>query len=635
MAQEIDGLATQVVLDERITPQRIEKLHYNILKGAEDVLCYKFPSTSFSNSQVSFNITSPNLQSCLDRKIILSLQCSFTITTSGRTSGNGPIFTAGTWSPNNILSSGPPYSVSQSLLPLGSIAALRSDCPFQKRCTNVSLQINTQSISYSMFDIAEILLRYGNNYEYANRSLSSLGFKDNYQDYNIANTSNVNNNPLGGYGQQGNAFSGRGVAFTSLTVTNGTIPGIDINNGSIVTIGWDEPLYFPPFIQSLNDVEGLQGLEKLSIQFTTSGLADMLSIDKYKIAGGGDPTTNPVNVTATLIGSPINTQPTLTTFWLYSSASAEQYFLKNRYPITLFNQYITSVPSTSSLAGASNQSIQTQAVTLPSIPSNIWVAVQESKNYKTLNYNATDTFAPISNITLTLGVRSGLLAESFPESLYQMSVRNGLKISFFEFQSNVGSPVCINLAKDLPLLKNLSVGSQERINLSMKITFSNPKTYNAQYEAIILTGDEGILELEHGAARLLSSLVTSKDVVESAIETGNVDTIRVDNNENVGGINLGQNLQHYARNVYNVGRKAYDLYDKHRVPINNAIAKYGPTIAELARQYVASGYSHEDAMRKARKEYKARGLSRGKGLVAGSQIKGNDRRLTSGLDGRD
>ncbi len=623
---EIDEIPSRVVLDERIAPQRIEDLHYNILKGAEDILMYKFPSTSYSSSQISFNITSPNLQAALDRKVILSMQCQFNISTANRTT---PMFTPGTWTPGSSITGSGPYTVSESNKPLGGYAALRSDCPLQKRCSNISVQINTQSINYSAMDILECLSRYTSDYSYSNRSLSSLGFRDNYQSYSIGNADSVNNNPLGGYGQSSSNFSGRGVAFTSLVITNTD------NNNSQLIIGWDEPIFVPPFIQSLNDVGGLMGLEKFSLSFTPTQLQNMLSLDLYAIAGAGNPSVNNVNVTASINATGV-APPTLTTYWLYSSASAEQYFLKNRYPITLFNQYIT----TSAMVAAAAVplvpiSTQTQAVTLPSIPSNLWVYVQETKAQKAYPW-ATDTFAPIQKIIVTLGVRSGLLAESFPQSLYQMSVRNGLQMSFYEFLGNCGSPVCINLAKDLPLLKGLSVGSQERINLSVQVIYYNLKEYETQFDVVLLTGDEGILELQSGAARIMSSLVTSKDVVESAIETGDVDTMKVDNDESVGGGgNIGRNVKHYTSNIQHIGRKAHELYNRYKEPIHEAAKYVAPTIAALARQYLAAGYSHEEAMRKAKKAHKGKGLSKGKGLVAGSQIRGNDRRLTSGLDGRD
>ena len=342
-----------------------------------------------------------------------------------------------------------------------------------------------------------------------------------------------------------------------------------------------------------------------------------------------------MDVTGSIYGSGI-AQPYLTTFWLYSALSAQQYNLRNLYPITLFNQYITTTSPNVDLASVTPyQKTTTQAVTLPSIPSNIWVYVQETKQQRSVPWS-TDTFCPIQNINVTLGVRSGLLSQSYPESLYQMSTRNGLKMSYFEFANTAGSVICLNLSKDLPLLKNLAIGSQDRLNLSMNITWSNPKYYQSQFDIVMLTGHEGILELYQGSSRLLTSIVTSGEIANALIETGDYDTTRVNNDEIVGG-SIGENFKHWSNKIRKIGRKAYDLYEQNKNAIN-------PIVAGLAKHYVGRGYTYDQAIKKAEKDShkgmsagglkKGKGLKRGRGLVAGSMISGDDSRLTSNLNNR-
>ncbi len=633
MAQ-IDGVKSRVIIDERLDSQRFEDLQYNILKGPSDILTKVDPSTSFSNGQISWNISSPNLESALDRRVILSVQCLFTITTENRSDEQGPIFNTllnpngsspgygvpWVWSPVSILTTAG-TAVTQNNNPLQSICALRSDCPFQKRCNVITVGVNTQQLNYQPFDYLEALLRYTADYDYSNRAISSLGYRDNYQSYSIPfNNSLVN--PLAGFG---NAFVGRGIGFDSLQITN-----ININQSEVL-IGWSELLMVPPFIQSLNDKPGLMGLEKLNIIMTMSDVANMLSINEYEIAGLNNPVVNGVTVTGNIYNN--NMQPTLYTNWLYSEVSAPQYNLVNKYPISVFNQYSVSSGGNTSVPSGSIYKSQSQTILLSSIPSDLYIFVQESKQARSTP-TATDTFAPIQSINITLGTRSGILANATQDTLYSMSVRNGLKLSYAEFIANVGSPIRISLSKDLPILRTLAVGSQQRITLMATVTYQNPKEYASQFDTYLVVSDEGILELFRGSGRLLTSLVTSEDLVTSAIEKGDVDTVKVNEDDIIGGNSIGQNVRHYARSAYNVGRKAYDLYDKHKDTINPLIAKYGPTIAQLTQHFLGLGYSHAEAQRKARNHHrKGKGLVKAKGLVAGNMIQRNDTRLISSLQG--
>jgi len=109
------------------------------------------------------------------------------------------------------------------------------------------------------------------------------------------------------------------------------------------------------------------------------------------------------------------------------------------------------------------QSVSMNNIVVSQVPSKMYVFARKKNSDKT--YNDADSYACIENLNFTLGTRSGILSSATHQQLYNMSVANGLEMSWNQFSRRLGSIVCIDLAKDVGGFQPGAVG-----NLSSSFT---------------------------------------------------------------------------------------------------------------------------------------------------------------------
>jgi hypothetical protein len=138
------------------------------------------------------------------------------------------------------------------------------------------------------------------------------------------------------------------------------------------------------------------------------------------------------------------------------------------------------------LALTTSSNVIFQSVRLPSIPKRIYVYAKPSKNIFGQNSmpvnSVPDFFLPITNMKVTFNNRINLLANDNAQTLYNKSVANGLKDSFYEWQYGCGSIMIIDVAKDLGLEADECVGQSNKYStLQIEATFSNS---NLTYQGV-------------------------------------------------------------------------------------------------------------------------------------------------------
>ena len=91
MSNSLVSLPVVAVQDPRVRLEN-ERM-FAIIKGGQQVTYYKYPASSFSNSNFNFSTNPPSKQTILDR--VAMVQVPFTITFTGTGAGTGNILQPG------------------------------------------------------------------------------------------------------------------------------------------------------------------------------------------------------------------------------------------------------------------------------------------------------------------------------------------------------------------------------------------------------------------------------------------------------------------------------------------------------------------------------------------------------------
>lgn len=114
-------------------------------------------------------------------------------------------------------------------------------------------------------------------------------------------------------------------------------------------------------------------------------------------------------------------------------------------------------------------SITMDSVVLGQVPSRIFIWLNKQESGRTSE--DADGFLRVDSINMTIGTRTGLLSGKTTQDLYEMCVNNGMDgVNYHQWNKRLGSPVCINVAKDLA---GLDVGYQGAFSVSFTVNYTN------------------------------------------------------------------------------------------------------------------------------------------------------------------
>ncbi len=134
------------------------------------------------------------------------------------------------------------------------------------------------------------------------------------------------------------------------------------------------------------------------------------------------------------------------------------------------------------------------------IPAYGIIQVKRSLDDRTVSYLA-DSCYPIDKVSITLGNKPGLLSNATPEQLWQMSVRNGLDVSWDEWRYRGQCIVLFKFGEDIG---GLVPGASAMMRMQIKVDFKNPYTLTAGYktDAELFLVTPGMLTLMPNAMNL-------------------------------------------------------------------------------------------------------------------------------------
>lgn len=573
MSARVLGEKAEIDLDVRTHPQSLGELTYNILKGNNTASLHTYPSTSFSDSTIQWNIQAPSIQSFLDRKALILMSAIVTVTRSGA-SDPSRIFGASTYvQPTNAADYANFFN--------GNFA-LRAVAPLHSACTKVEVSLNNNSISYdaSQF-VAALFGHYGPKMNSAETNIGSLYYPDQSWDYDDFPAPR---NPLSTYGNCPFGSSARGSAFESLRVISNTA------NACSFEISWYEPVIIPPFIafSETPDKQGLAGLNSVTLSYSIGKIERMFSLNLAGIQGG----INDFAVDVTFRN--VTTVPTLMLNWLSLSVADTQFLRANKYGFSKYSPWITGG---NTLAPRQSTKIISLVTQTSSVPSKVFVYIQRAQHDRTIY--TSDAFCRIDSIDMTFGNMTNLLGNSTNGTLYQMSSRNGIKVTQNQFSNYTGSVVCIDMQKDIPL-GDLSVGFKGSFNIQVNVNVTNLSYSSVPVELIMLLFNESVLEISNGSTL----------VYEGLIDKETLDNAKIDPNfaikpENIvgGAVDLGECTKMFARKAFDIGKPLLQKASQH-VPvvgpyISDAI-DLGTKAYDIYKSLRGSGMTHEQALKEAK-----------------------------------
>jgi hypothetical protein len=459
---------------------------YAVKQGALQFTSQQFDAISKSTSMLTFNIQVPSELTVVDRAI--KLRSSWTVRL--RTPLAEPI--AG-------------YGIDTALAPF----------PVSGLFSTITANINNTAVSCQLQDLLyNVYLQSINKRDIASYNSTAPYYPDNYFSY--ADAEGAVNNPLSGYN---NAVDSEIAPRGSFYIDNLVESADATYNYYDITFTTTEPLFLSPFIfnSEASNKAGLIGLTNLNIQMNIAGS----NVRAVRTAIAGSQCTLTACNSATLL------------FNFATCPSTQILPSHQTLPYAQFSRYITTVPTITagSLTAPSTARLVSSTITLNTIPDKLVICVRKSLSAKTSS--DTDSFLPISGISLNFANQAGILSGATKEQLYTFSREAGSCQVWNEYcgrafagdpaviagkgLKTVGSVLMLDFGKHINLSEPYySAGVLGQFVLSFILNVENYSTSAlADYEICLVTMESGIMVNQKGSSVTYVG-VLSKDMVVQA-----------------------------------------------------------------------------------------------------------------------
>lgn len=369
-------------------------------------------------------------------------------------------------------------------LQLGTNDALRQ-FPLSSICDVLTVQINGESISDNLADKLHALLCFGNDRECRQHSISTTPTApDAFQEYADWATLGSGKNPLADFGESN--FDPRG-GFP--------VEVIDARTFRVVVT---EPLMLSPFLSGMGpQEEGFVNVNQLNISYRWK--SDLSQILSHSSLGNA---ITVVNVTMFQAPEILTTYITPDLTHPVPQLQVLPYHKSQDYIKTL----ATLAP------GASTRAVS-DSIKLSQVPRRLYLFCRHER--ATANQNTADSFLAIDRLSILWNNQSGLFSSASPQDLYEVSVRNGLNLSWPSWSKYRGSVMCIEFGKDIGLLDNEAPGVQGQytIQIQMDVTNKSSQPFTPEFYQVFLM--EGTFSIAENMGRASLGNLTQQVVLAS------------------------------------------------------------------------------------------------------------------------
>ena len=481
-------IKTIVVRDSRLPGEKTDVATIIVPEGPSSVTYQSVTTADPTSVNPIFTIDAPSQLTGLQRTAYWSMTGSFVVTGTGL---------------NN-------FNVTDRV-------ALRQ-FPLQSMCSSLEAQINDTTVSIgSVNQILPALLRV------ANPSQSGTGVQS-----GTPNAPDWTSNYEAAVGRLNSPFRPSGdmeVSDTNSPPRTIGITGIVWNGGfTTMTVSFSvrEPIILPPFgYTNAAREKAIYGVNQIQIKANMRDFHRGLSL---AIPAGSTVTGVTMTPTAQSILAVLVTPDDRS---LSLARTEAQIFRYDYNTVQSFFTTLTAgvVNDTASVSGSSN------SFQLPVIPEKIIIFASYSEtDRQDQTASHADAFMPITSLQVQAGTRAGLLSGASTMDLYAMSLKNGAKTPFFNYEglpqissanagnqaNGSGGPVVIDVAADLSLPEGMTPGMSAQWQFAVsQVTAVNRYGRNItgpRLTVIAITG--GIIENLAGASKIVVGGVSTLDADE-------------------------------------------------------------------------------------------------------------------------
>lgn len=457
---------------------------YGIIDGAETVAWQLYPASSVSNTNLQISATQPNRSTMIDRRVWLQVTADFSIT--GTAPGGGV-----------------------PLLDIGVSDALRA-YPLTSVISSMTMKIGGKSVTVgSMDQFWPQLLRYHNPIAQRDTDYSvTPSMMDQYQEY--AQGLGSNRNPLAGYGSNSAEMSRGGFTQALITSLVNPAPALAGTVTATFSVTLQEPLFLSPFIFARGDNEpALIGVDNFNFTATFDPLARMWS--RFNVPGGSSvsPLVAGQGVNVTLRGAGL----------LFRQLTPKVTVgIPRNLAYSYFNPVLYQQQASGAIGAGAQTTLTSSVITLPGIPRRIYIWASE--RFADQSFLTSDTMFSIDQVTLKWGTNT-YLREATPLDLYNISVKNGVNLSWPQWRSFTGGILCLEMGSDIGLKATEAAGSDGKYQMQVILQATNLNGTRAILPNLnVVAVQEGVVEIRDGTVYIIENPVMARDVLDARAIAG-------------------------------------------------------------------------------------------------------------------
>jgi len=461
-------LAKRLVVDKKIDVEETYQPVETVFISGTNKSLFPYEADSFSTSSIIINnIVPPSLNTVVARKLTIQMQLNVTTTWDNRYGGGqfnavaGAAINAYAGTANNLAAGQkvPLYNVGGAAPNTdapGASVCLRAN-PLAQCLSTADVRINGTSTSVSFTDFA-MIYQFLNDHE--NTMLYSSQFplqRDNSPVFeNASNRSPfavLNTNP----------YEPSRASFVAVLNSSATAANNIVTNNYTVT--WTEQLPISPFLTGKDQENvGLSNINNITLNLRVADFTNAFALL------GGFTTVPTISVSTTNANRPILLMEYITPNSILAASQP---------PVLVYDyqqiQPYLAPGGVGPIVATQNNAIKgtSASLRLVAIPSLLYIYTKpqlQNANYPQIP----NMMLNIQNISINFNNRVNLLSDFSSAQLYQLSVKNGLKQSWSEWNYGIGSLMIINVAEDLGLLESEQSGQgNSYCTVQVITTFTN------------------------------------------------------------------------------------------------------------------------------------------------------------------
>ena len=512
---------------------------------------------STGTTQMQFNIQIPSLQTAVSRHFLVQSEITLKIS-----------FTAGPWTANQVL------------FDYGNTNSLQA-FPLNSLFNTLQSNINNATVSVNSRDVLAGLLKMYNFRELAQYNSLTPSLPDSFY-LNYADGIGSNNNVMSNYSNGGfdKKFQPRGVfPVTMYDNAMQALPSLQVkadDNGAIpypfvyFKFTTTEPLLFlSPYISAhSNNQASFLGLNNLTITANMGDGSRAMSNGSYAIKANENALTPTVSAVdyVSYSGSKL-----LLNFLTIPPVMFSKIEPKN---VVNYNQYTSfNYSSGTPITAKSTSTVAFNNIQLNQIPTRMLIFARKTQ----LSTYDSNSFMVIKSVSLNFGNKSGLLSSATQSQLYDMSVRNGLQMNYYEYSGSgisnntvgvptamptIGSILAIDPAIDLSIDSQYSNSSGGQFNMQFDLQIYNQSAEDITPTLYLVVVNSGIFVTENGASSFTTGLLNQEMVLETKTHDAITDTHSYDKKMVGGSIENIGSIHKHLKQAFSKASEKEKLIDK-------------------------------------------------------------------------